>query len=209
MTKLVFLVEEPSISEVLEVLLPRLLPQNILFQVVPHEGKNDLEKSIPRKLKGWREPGVRFVVMRDNDNGDCKQLKARLMEMCAENQRADTLVRIVCQELEAWYLGDLAAVANAYNKPSLALQQNTRKFRDPDKLTRPSEHIQRLVPEFEKFAGARNIAPYLTIENARSHSFRAFVNGVRRLVVEATQNASNHQNTLDAAQSTKQTAPTD
>ena len=61
MNRVVFLVEEYSMTELLDGLLPRLFPE-LVFQCVPHHGKGDLEKSITRKLRGWREPGVRFVV---------------------------------------------------------------------------------------------------------------------------------------------------
>ena len=40
------------------------------FICVPHEGKQDLEKSIPRKLRAWREPSAHFIVVRDNDGGE-------------------------------------------------------------------------------------------------------------------------------------------
>ena len=52
----------------------------MLFQCVPHDGKDDLERSIPRKLRGWREPGVRFVIVRDNDRGDCIALWEKFAE---------------------------------------------------------------------------------------------------------------------------------
>ena len=55
----------------LDSLLPRLFP-GLSFLCVPHEGKTDPERSIPRKLRRWREPGVlRFAVVRDNDGGNC------------------------------------------------------------------------------------------------------------------------------------------
>jgi len=50
---LVFLPEERSMKTFLEALLPRLFP-DLAFFCIAHEGKSDLEKSIPRKLKGWR-----------------------------------------------------------------------------------------------------------------------------------------------------------
>ncbi len=186
MTRLVFLVEERSIAEVLNALLPRLLPVGVAHQVVPHEGKSDLEKSIPRKLRGWKEPGVRFVVIRDNDGGDCIALKNRLSTLCAESGRGDTLVRIVCQELEAWYLGDLRAVDLAYRTSTLARQQGTKRFRNPDALSSPSQVIQKLVTGHQQIAGARAIAPHLNIETNRSRSFHAFIEGVRRLTREGS-----------------------
>ena len=98
----------------LDGLLPRLFP-GLLFQCVPHEGKHDLERSIPRKLRAWREPGVRFAVVRDNDRGDCRALKKELLGLCktgrGPGRRPDPLIRIVREELEAWYLGEPDALA--------------------------------------------------------------------------------------------------
>ena len=62
MTELVFLLEERSIAELLKVIVPGLLPQEVQCRFIPHEGKSDLEKSIPRKLRAWNTPGVRFVA---------------------------------------------------------------------------------------------------------------------------------------------------
>lgn len=187
MKRLVFLVEEPSIAAILDVLLPRILPEAISHQVVPHQGKSDLEKSIPRKLTGWKEPNVQFVVVRDNDGSDCKILKGKLVKLCDENERSDTLVRIVCQELESWYLGDLAAVAIAYHKPTLAQLQQKRAYRDPDKIIKPSYRLRDIVPDFTKIAGAQAIAPHMNLQNNRSRSFHAFVSGVQKIVLESSQ----------------------
>lgn len=74
MSRIVLLLEEHSMKVLLEGLLPRLVP-GLQFLCVAHEGKQDLEKSIPKKLRAWREPGVQFVVLRDNDQGDCRELK--------------------------------------------------------------------------------------------------------------------------------------
>ena len=58
----------------LDGLLPRLFP-GLRFLCLSHEGSDDLERSIQRKLQAWREPGVRFAVVRDNDRGDCEARK--------------------------------------------------------------------------------------------------------------------------------------
>lgn len=83
MTRLVFLVEERSMKTLLDNLLPRLI-HGIDFLCIPHEGKQDLETSIPRKLRAWREPGVQFIIVRDNDGGDCHAVKKRLSQLCFE-----------------------------------------------------------------------------------------------------------------------------
>ena len=165
----------------LDGLLPRLLP-GLEFLCVPHEGKQDLDKSIPRKLRAWREPGVRFVLVRDNDRDDCRVLKTRLVDACERSGRADTLVRIACQELEAWYLGDPEALAAAFGEPGLANLGRTARFRDPDAVAQPSVVLEKLVPSFQKVSGARQMATHLTLERNRSASFRTFVEGVRSRV---------------------------
>ncbi len=183
MSRVVFLLEEPSMKALLEALLPRLIP-GLDFLLVPHEGKSDLEKSILRKLKAWNEPGVRFVVVRDNDNGDCGRIKKGLRALCEQGGRPDTLIRIACQELEAWYLGEPEALADAYGNAKLVKLAGKAKFRDPDVLAKPSVEVESLVPEFQKLAGARLLGPKLTEERNRSKSFRCFVAGVRRLALD-------------------------
>lgn len=184
MTKLVFLLEERSMAEMLRIVIPRLLPGTIEkrdFILIPHNGKSELEKSIPRKLRGWNEPGVRFIVVRDKDQADCRSLKKRLTDLCSRTGRHDTLVRIAVHHLESWYLGDLRAIAEAYAAPAIAKRQSESKFQDPDRLSNAIEEIQKLVPEFQKIAGARSIAPHLELSQNRSTSFRVFAQGVTDL----------------------------
>lgn len=179
MSRIVFLLEEPSAKVLLEALLPRLFP-GLPFLCVPHEGKRDLEESIPRKLRAWKEPGVQFCVIRDNDGADCRKIKQHLVDLCRESGRADTLVRIVCQELEAWYFGAPEALADAFGKPHLANLFRRARFRDPDAITNPSKELARRVPEFQKVSGARAMGPRLTRENA-SRSFQVFLAGIERI----------------------------
>ena len=70
-------------AELLDVLLHRLFP-SLVFRCIAHEDKQDLEKSIVKKLRGWQRPGVRFVVMRDQDSADCHAVKARLKMRCEQ-----------------------------------------------------------------------------------------------------------------------------
>ena len=49
--KLVFLLEEQSMKTFLDGILPRILPPDVTFITVPHEGKTDLQKSIPIKAQ--------------------------------------------------------------------------------------------------------------------------------------------------------------
>lgn len=181
--RVVFLLEERSMKTLLDALLPRLFPgwiERQHFQCIPFEGKSDLEANLSRKLRAWREPDVRFVVMRDNDGADCVALKARYTRLCEESGRPDTLVRLVCQELESWYLGDLEAIAAAFdvNADTVPL---IRRFADPDAFTNASQELVRLVPSYQKLSGARAMAPQMNPERNRSRSFQAFLRGLRQI----------------------------
>jgi hypothetical protein len=185
--KLVFLLEEESMKRALEGVLPRLLPEGVSFHLVPHQGISDLESSIPRKLKGWREPGVRFIVVRDQErHPDCKAIKARLAELCRVAGRPDTVVRIVCRALEAWFLADLLAVETGLGVQDLAKHQHRAECRDPDEVVAPVEALKRLAPRYQKLSGARAIGPHLDLANTRSPSFRVFVEGVRKIAARQT-----------------------
>ena len=188
MRRIVFLLEERSMKVLLDGLLPRLFP-DVAFLCVPHEGKQDLEKSIPRKLRAWREPGVRFVVLRDNDGGNCWALKGQLCALCRSGGRQDALVRIACQELEAWYLGEPEALAEAFANDQLRHIGNRARYRDPDAVVRPSSALEALVPEFQKVSGARRMASRLSRERNRARSFQVFIEGIEREVI-AMQSAS-------------------
>ncbi len=184
MRELVFLLEEPSMKEFLDVFLPRILPKDIVFITIPHVGKSDLKKSIPIKLRAWGGD-VKFVILHDKDSNDCVTLKNELLQLCRENGRPDSLIRIVCTELEAWYLGDLEAVADAYGLHSIRKQQSKQKFREPDNLGNPKEELKKLVNAYQQISGARRIAQYMHLDNNLSYSFKVFIDGIRRVVAEA------------------------
>ncbi len=133
--------------EVLKVLLPQLLPQEVGFQLITHKGKQHLEKAIPYKLRRWQTPNTHFVIVRDQNSDDCLKLKQQLKDLCQQGGKPDALIRIVCHELESGFLGDLAAVEKAFNIKGLAKQQNHKKFRDPDRLANASEELGKLVKD--------------------------------------------------------------
>lgn len=185
--RLIFLLEEPSMKSLLEGLLPRIFPGMVVgqhFQCIKHEGKSDLDTSIPRKLRSWRIVSDRFVILRDNDNANCVDLKARFIRMCQESGRPDTLIRLVCQELESWYIGDLSALAEAFDAPKLDSPGLRKRFTDPDTWQKPSRELERLIPAFQKGSAARLMAECLEEEGNCSRSFQTFIGGVRRLANE-------------------------
>jgi hypothetical protein len=109
-------------------------------------------------------------------------IKAGLVDKCTSAGQPSTLVRIACHELESFYLGDLAAVAEAIGPNNLGRHQMKAKYRDPDQLTNPSQELKMLVPNYQKVSGSRAIGPHLNLENNRSQSFNTLVSGVRNLI---------------------------
>lgn len=167
-------------------LLPKLFPELREYEhwlIIHHQGKSDLERSYPRKMKEWREPGVRFIILRDNDGSDCLALKQRLVGLIPANS-PQYLVRIVCQELESWFLGDLKAVAAAYPAAARHQQFKSLSKNDPDKLTNASELMRHLTDTQAKVSRADKITRHMQPASNRSTSFHAFVNGLGRLLSE-------------------------
>lgn len=184
MRELVFLLEEESAKAMLESLLPRILHSDIRPRYIPFEGKQDLERQMVKRLRGYVNPHARFVVLRDQDSApDCKKLKAELVERCQEAGQAEkSVVRIACKELESFYLADLCAVEQALGFNKLARHQGSAKFRNPDRLGSPSKELATLTGgEYQKVSGSRAIGRFLDPDNERSPSFKNFIKGIRRL----------------------------
>ncbi len=178
--KLIFLLEEKSMKRFLDIVLPKILPKDVLFQTIPHEGKSDLEKSIPRKLKAWNEPGVKFVIIQDQDSWICVELKKKLINLCKDCGRT-FLVRIACHELESWYFGDLQAVSKAYNKDLTKLAQKAL-YKIPDSIINPKRELQKFLPEHQQISGAEKIAEFFNPNNNTSVSFNMLISGIERLI---------------------------
>jgi hypothetical protein len=184
MRELVFFLEEPSAEEMLRGILPKIVPADVFPRFIVFEGKQDLERQLVKRLRGYRHPNALFVVMRDQDaEPDCRKTKRSLLRLCNQAGRQGVLVRIACRELESFYLADLQAVERGLGLSRLASQQQTRKFRDPDRLVSPKEELKRLTRyEYQQVAGSREIAPHLDLENTRSRSFHNLILGIRRLI---------------------------
>jgi Domain of unknown function (DUF4276) len=182
--ELVFLVEEPSMRPVIDVIANLIIPKEIQFRVITHQGKSDLQKSIPRKMRAWTNPETWFIILHDKDSTNCRNLKSKLLDLCPPGKRDRTLIRIVCTELESWFLGDLEAVGKAFPKSKALRLKAKSNFRDPDSITNAYEELSKLVPGYQKVGGAREISPHLSTEKNTSVSFRFFLSGVNRILSE-------------------------
>ena len=96
MKELVFLLEEASAKALIESLLPKL-ECRIQHRFILFQGKQDLEKQLERKLRGYLNSDARFIVLRDQDQGDCRVIKKSLKAKCKRAGRPDAIIRIACR----------------------------------------------------------------------------------------------------------------
>lgn len=192
-----FLVEDASMEAALAVLLPKILPTEVAFNLHAHRGKSDLIKKTTGKLKGYRAwAGAEYliVVIVDRDTDDCHELKRELIDAGLPPQhtkdtttspRFSYMVRIAIEELEAWFFGDWQAVSAAYPKVKPSVDR-MRRFRDPDAITGTWEALESVLQQagyfpagMPKIGVAREIASNMNPARNTSASFRAFVDGLR------------------------------
>jgi len=185
MRTLVCLLEEPSAKAMLENVLPRILPSEVKIKYKVFEGKQDLEKHIEKKLRFWLEPNSIFLVMRDQDSGNCKEIKENLLQKVkASGKHNKTIIRIACRELESFYLGDLIAVEKGLQIKNLGLKQVDSKYRAPDKHHNAFEMLETLThKKYQKISGSRAIGLHLNLDGMnKSISFNVLIDGIKKLV---------------------------
>ena len=182
---IVFLLEERSSKNLIDSIVPKILPDGVAHYSYFFDGKTDLEQNIARKIRGWLKPNTVFLVMRDQDSADCKIVKKNLMAKCADSRvKADRyIVRIACHELESFFLGDLDAVRAAGYKITLS-----KKFKNgydkPDDLANASEELSKITGSaYRKIQGSRDISNFMKVDGSnKSVSFNMLVSGIRNLV---------------------------
>lgn len=194
-----FLLEERSAEVVLEIILPKILPDDVDYTFHVSEGKHDLLKNLPTLLKGFGPPisnNRRIMVLIDEDREDCFCLKAQLEEIAHDagfvtkssaSQEGDFQVvnRLAIEELEAWFFGDINALRNAYPRVSRNAQ-----VQDPDAIENgTSEALWRALRRYyptrlPKTKVAQNIAHHMEPCRNTSRSFQVFIEGLKACVGE-------------------------
>ncbi len=197
-----FLLEEPSAEALLAGVLPKLLPESVSWKFHLFQGKPDLLKQLESRLKGyraWLPESHRIVVLVDEDRQDCKKLKAQL-EKAAKNaglltkttagakQRFVVLNRIAVEEIEAWMIGDPAALKAAFPRLPASFASRS-KYRSPDAISGgTAEALERLLQTsgyykagMPKIEVARKVGVFLQPDINKSPSFQTFAQGLSRL----------------------------
>ena len=200
---IVFFLEEPSAEAALEVLLPKIVSDNVSRYFHVFRGKAGLLKKLPSLLKAyrnWLPDDWRIVVLIDEDRENCVQLKAKLEQAALDEgfitkssaptkENFQVLNRLAIEELEAWFFGDLTAVRKAYPRVSRNVERDT-KYLDPDAIKGGThESLQFLLKRYyanrlPKIQVAQKIASYMEPSRNRSRSFQVFVEGLQACVGE-------------------------
>jgi len=170
-------------------IIPKLIQNDIVFRINPHQGKEDLRKAINGTVPTLsKNLNSRILVLIDQDCSNCMELKKELFDLMTKKCFSPFLVRIVCHKLENWLLGDLKAIEKAFPRFHSSLFQNKKTFRSVDQIKEPHLKMLRIIPEMEKkkflpkIETAEKIAIHLDIEQNRSKSFQQFIDGIRKLI---------------------------
>lgn len=143
----VLLTEEESMQVTLESLISAAWPESVRgidWIVLYFQGKSDLEKNIRIKMQQWNYGDPYFIILRDQDGADCLAVKDRLRQR-AEVSGKPFSIRIVCNELESWFLGELNAIEAAFPDTKAGGLKNTAKYRNPDLMTNASDELHKVV----------------------------------------------------------------
>jgi hypothetical protein len=202
LSRLELLVEEPSMEAALSHLVPKLLGPDFSFSVYPHQGKRDLLKELPARLRGYRRwvpEDWGIVVLIDADGQDCMEQKTALEDMArqagfvtrstAQGGRFQVLNRLAIEELEAWFFGDVDALCEAYLGIPPLLGERAA-YRDPDAIRGGTwEALERELQKaghhpggLSKIKAAREISACMKPDRNRSRSFQMFRQRILDLV---------------------------
>jgi hypothetical protein len=199
-------VEEPSMEAFLNEMLPRYLDPVIAWKPINYGSKHRLLNTLPTRLRGYANIDQVYrpksLILVDRDDDDCLELKNRLEIACREanlttrggaqiGQFIDVVNRIVVEELEAWYFGDIAALLTVWPGVPATLGQQAR-FRNPDAVSggthetllsvlQRAGHFKRL-DRLPKIDAARRMGKLVEPDRNQSHSFQTFLAGLQALV---------------------------
>jgi hypothetical protein len=194
MKNIAFFLEEPSAKEFLKGFIETnfcIDPDKAAIFYSVYEGKQDLEKNLEKRLKGWRMPNTTFLVMRDQDSSDCIIIKKELQKKCGNADREDAIIIIACHELESFFLGDLDAVEKGLGIRDASRFSNQKKYREPDKIEKPSKELELLLRKgkkkeaYAKIQGARTITPYMIPQKNKSYSFTVLYKALEDIFQDA------------------------
>lgn len=177
----VFFVEGPSEQDFLKAFVPALLPERLMVHYQVFQGKQDMEKRLALRMRGWLQANTCFVVLRDQDSGDCVAIKNGLKSICKSAGHPNAVVRIACRELESFFVGDWAGVAAAFEMPALTKLSVKAMYRQPDALGSPSGELKKHIHNYQKRDGARRMGTNIDPARNKSQSFQMLLRTIQQI----------------------------
>lgn len=182
--------EEFSIKNVFETILPKILPEGVAYRIYSHQGKGDLEKALTKTIPSISKiPDSKILILWDQDNEDCIALKKKIQEALKGSCSCDFYIRIVCRELESWFLGDLSAVEKAFPRFKAEQYEHKVDLRNVDLMVSPSNYLRSIIPDYSsskilpKLEVSGKIAPFMNIEKNTSTSFNHTIQSIKKLIL--------------------------
>jgi len=181
--------EEASAKNLFESIIPQIIPEDVYYRIYPHQGKQDLEKALSSVIPSIsRTPGALILVTRDQDQSDCVAIKEQFNQIMINKCSCPYKIRIICKELEAWFLGDLEAIKKAYPRFNPDAYINKAELRNVDAISNPNRLLLRMIPEYNdretlpKLESSESISKHLNLQSNRSSSFNQTLNGISELL---------------------------
>jgi hypothetical protein len=206
------LVEDQSGKVALDILIPKIIGDKHTFVVKSYKGvgriptkmninvdasKRILLSNLSRLLAGygrsWQGYSAAVIVVCDLDDKCLKSFRDELIEIFNTcNPRPETRFCIAIEEGEAWFLGDIPAIKQAYPKAKDAVL----KTYTSDSICGTWEKLADAVYKggsqglssqgwqvvgAEKSAWSEKITPYMDLDNNTSPSFNYFLGKLKEL----------------------------
>lgn len=206
------LVEDQSGKVALDILVPKIIGINHTCNVKSYKGvgripskmsasidasKRILLDNLPRLLAGygraWQGYPAVVVVVCDLDNKSLKSFRSELIGLLSGcNPHPETRFCIAIEEGEAWFLGDIPAIKQAYPRAKDAVLNTyvgdsicgTWERLADAVYKGGSKHLSGLGWQMigaEKSVWAENITPHMDLDNNTSPSFNYFLGKLREL----------------------------
>lgn len=202
------LVEDESTKVAIDALLDRLSAKvpSVEWRTQQFRGREAMWRKLRDTLYSIAAGGYAdaVLVLLDQDRSDCIELKQAAIATAADAGmiRSDGslavsnfVVRINETELESWFLGDPAAVRDAYPQVSRRARLTNRPI---ESIEDAWETLHRTLQQYgyypnfmPKVEVAKNIAPYLSLVDGvnSSHSFRVVLRSLREFMEHAQREA--------------------
>ncbi|MDQ7073866.1 MAG: DUF4276 family protein [Gammaproteobacteria bacterium] len=208
------LVEDQSGGKALEILLPKMIDHQHTFKIHTYNGigripkkssgkfdpkKRSLLNQLPQLLRGYgktfsdypNDCPAAVIVVCDLDDKCLKAFHKELLTVLnACNPKPETRFCLAIEEGEAWFLGDIAAIKQAYPNAKEAVLKGYKNDAICGTWERLADAVfsggaKALVKQratgTEKFAWAEKITPHMNVDNNCSESFCYFRDKVREL----------------------------